>query len=152
TPSPARVDCRPIGSSSTIVALRFFESDLQPERGTASLLLGGLVSDTLCLRSPTATDIDRKVAHRLTEIIGVDLERFGLDVLRAGDDLLMSEPASIWSRDQKVFSIRNHTFAVAQLETVALEELTPERLHAFQQLLQEDFARGTHLISLLILT
>ena len=152
TPGPARVDCRPIGSSSSIVALRYFEADLRPEKGTAVLLLGGLVADTLCLRSPTATDVDRRVAFRLAEIIGTDLEKFGRDVLRAGDDLLTAEPRKVWNRDQKVFSIRNHTFAVAQLETVAMEELPPGRLDAFRHFLQEDFAKGAHLISLLFLT
>ena len=152
TPSPARVDCRPIGSSSSIVALRYFETDLKPEKSTAVLLLGGLIADTLCLKSPTSTDVDRKVGMLLAEIIGTDLEKFGREVLRAGDDLLTSDPRRIWNRDQKVFSIRNHTFAVAQLETVALEELSPEQLSSFRDCLQEDFRKSTHLISLLFLT
>jgi manganese-dependent inorganic pyrophosphatase len=152
TPGPARVDCRPIGSSSSIVALRYFETDLAPEKSTAILLLGGLVADTLCLRSPTSTAVDRKVALRLAEIIGVDLEKFGREVLRAGDDLLTADPRKIWNRDQKVFSIRNHTFAVAQLETVELEELPQRCLDSFRGCLEEDFATAPHLISLLFLT
>jgi manganese-dependent inorganic pyrophosphatase len=152
TSGPVRVECRPLGSSSTIVALRYFETNLKLDRATAVLLLGGLVSDTLCLRSPTTTAIDHDVAARLSKIIGVGTEEFGREVLRAGDDLLFADPAKIWKRDQKFFSVRNQAFAVAQLETVSLEELPQDRLEAFQEQLSADFSKGTHLVSLLFLT
>jgi manganese-dependent inorganic pyrophosphatase len=152
TVSPVRVDCRPVGSASTIVALQHFEAGLEPGRTAALLLLGGLVADTLCLTSPTTTLEDRRAGAKLAAIAGVALEEFGHEVLRAGDDLLVCEPAKIWKRDQKVFGIRNRTFAVAQLETVALEELTAERLDAFAAEVSKDFEGGSHLLSLLFIT
>jgi manganese-dependent inorganic pyrophosphatase len=152
TTAPARVDCRPVGSTSTIIALKHEEHEIEPTSEIATLLLGGLVSDTLCLTGPTTTEIDRRIAVRLAERAGVELQEFGLDVLRSGDDLMTAKPASIWSRDQKVFSIRNQKFAVAQLETVSLRSLPEERLRAFRNALLADFQQNQWLLSLLVVT
>jgi len=152
TASPVRVDCRPLGSSSTIVAFKFFEAGVEPDTCISTLLLGGLLSDTLCLRSPTTTAADRDVARRLAAAAGLELETFGRRVLCAGDDLLLRDPAEIWNRDQKTFGVRNRTFAVAQLETASLEDLPPERLDAFRRHIAADFEREGRLLSLLFIT
>lgn len=149
--SPIRVDCRPVGSSCTIVATEFLQH-AKLEQGTALMLLGGIVADTLVLKGPTTTSIDRAVATRLAEIAGVDLERFGTEVLVAGDDLVMSEPSTIWNRDQKEFSLQNQNFAVAQLETVSLESLSNDKLEAYQELVDADRTANNRLASLLVLT
>lgn len=152
TANPVRVDCRPVGSSSTVVAMNFLERDIQPDRATATLLLGGLLADTLSLRGPTTRSVDRKIAARLSEISGLETEEFGLEILRAGDDLLTADPESIWNRDQKIFGIRNNGFAVAQLETTSLEEVPVERLDALRKYVQMDFRRNDYLLSILLLT
>lgn len=113
---------------------------------------GGIISDTLCLTGPTTTATDHVIAAQLAAIADVDLQAFGLDVLKAGDDLQTSDPSDIWSRDQKVFSIRHQKFAVAQLETVSLASLTPDRLEAFRAELMRDFHQHGYLLSLLLIT
>ena len=150
--NPVRVDCRPIGSSCSIVALNYFEFGIQPDAATATLLLGGLCADTLALTGPTTTESDREVADKLTAIAGVDFQKFSLAVLKAGDDLQHAAPADIWNRDQKIFTVRNHRFAVAQLETVALDELDAERLRTFKACLDSHFRTTDLLCSLLIIT
>jgi manganese-dependent inorganic pyrophosphatase len=152
TKQPIRVECRPLGSSCTIIAERYLEGGIEVDRSTATLLLGGIVSDTLCLRSPTTTPTDRKAAARLASLIGTTVEQFGREVLVAGDDLLTSDPAEIWNRDRKVFGICNHHFSVAQLETVSLEDLPVDRLAAFRDLVAADFEKSSYLVSLLFLT
>lgn len=152
TPAPCRVDCRPIGSSCSIVALNYFEANREPDKANAILLLGGLCADTLALKGPTTTGVDRHIAERLAKIAGVNIDEFGKQVLKAGDDLLTANPADIWKRDQKVFGIRNHHFAVAQLETVALDDLPTELLDEFRQELARDFASCDYLSSLLVVT
>lgn len=152
TLSPVRIDCRPVGSSSTIVALRHIEAEVDIDRPIAMLLLGGLLSDTLGLRSPTTTPTDRRVVHHLAEIAGVEPDAFAREILRAGDDLVTADPARIWNRDQKSFGIRNRTFTVAQLETVVLEQLDDSVFAAFERELRADFERGSHLLSALFLT
>lgn len=152
TMNPVRVDCRPIGSSCSIVALNYFECGINPDAAIALLLLGGLCADTLALTSPTTTESDRQVADRLTKIAAVDFQEFSLAVLKAGDDLHYAPPSEIWNRDQKIFTVRNHRFAVAQLETVALDELPQERLRTFKEYLETHFSSTDLLCSLLLIT
>ncbi len=152
TASPIRVDCRPIGSSCTIVALNYFEAGLIPSPGIATLMLGGLCSDTLALTSPTTTAVDHKIASRLAEIAGLELTSFASQLFKAGDDLRTADPRKIWNRDQKFFSIRNHRFAVAQLETVSVDDLSKELLETLRDELHRDFRASGCLCSLLVLT
>ena len=152
THSPIRVDCRPIGSSCSIVALNFFEAGLDPSPQIATLMLGGLCSDTLALTSPTTTRTDVEIANRLCAIAGISFECFAEQLFIAGDDLRTSDPRKIWNRDQKHFSIRNHRFAVAQLETVSVADLSDDILAMLRSELERDFAKSNCLCSLLVLT
>ena len=50
----------------------------------AGLLLSGIISDTLLLESPTTTDVDRLVAKQLSKISGLDIKKYGLELLSSG--------------------------------------------------------------------
>jgi manganese-dependent inorganic pyrophosphatase len=127
TVHPVRVDCRPVGSTATIVACQFAEAGLKPDAAEALLLLGAIISDTLLLTSPTTTDIDRKVAGQLARYARRNLAVFGREVLRRNDELVDGDPARLVEKDLKEFSHAGVRFAVAQLETVDLGLLTTRR-------------------------
>ncbi len=152
TGNPIRVECRPVGSTCTIVAASYFESNRVPSKGIARLMLGGIMADTLVLNGPTTTDVDRTIAPRLAEIAGVDLQEFGTEVLVAADDLLTADPNHIWNRDQKQFSIRNQNFAVAQLETASLDRIPGDKLAEFESIINSDRMRHARLVSMLVIT
>lgn len=127
---PARVDCRPVGSTATIIACQFEESGIEPKPREALLLLGALVSDTLLLTSPTTTAVDRRAAPRLAKIAGVDLDSWGREVLHQNDELADGDPDKLVERDVKAFTRGEVDFGAAQLETVDLGQLTPRRAEA----------------------
>lgn len=124
---PARVDCRPVGSTATIIACQYEEAGLKPPAKEAMLLLGALVSDTLLLTSPTTTAVDRRIAPQLAKLAGVKLTDFGRQVLRQNDELADGEPDRLVERDVKAFARGEVAFGAAQLETVDLAQLTAER-------------------------
>jgi manganese-dependent inorganic pyrophosphatase len=136
TLEPARVDCRPVGSTSSILALRFEEAGQEPTPAEALLLLGALISDTLLLTSPTTTDVDRRLAPKLAARAGVDLQPFGREVL-AQNDGLATEPAdALVARDIKEFTAGERRFLLGQIETVDLRLLTKERRDALATALE----------------
>lgn len=149
---PARVDCRPVGSSATIIALKFDEAGLKPNAREAMLLLGALVSDTLLLTSPTTTSIDRELAPRLAKAAGVKLKEFGREVLRQNDELAHGDPHQLVEKDVKAFTRGEVGFGVAQLETVDLRNLTAARAEALQVALEHLRANSAWQLAVLIVT
>lgn len=131
THSPIRVDCRPVGSTATIIARKFAELGLEPSAGQSRLMLGAMISDTLLLTSPTTTEVDRREAARLAEIAGVELEEFGKEVLVRNDETLVKSPEELIDKDLKEFSAGAIRFAVAQIETVDRTRLEIEKLNQF---------------------
>lgn len=152
TTQPIRVNCAPVGSSSTLVAMSYFEHSQPIEPPYAMLLLAGICADTLVLRGPTTTRQDHSIARRLAEIAGVDLLKFGTEVLLAADDLLTADPHEIWNRDQKQFFIRNRHFSVAQLETASLASVPESVLQAFEQRIARDRIAKGDLLSMMVVT
>ena len=47
-------------------------------------MASAIISDTLLLKSPTTTEHDKKALKELEEIIGIDLNEYGLNMLKAG--------------------------------------------------------------------
>lgn len=127
TIQPLLIDVRPLGSTASILYDRILEAGLQPSIPIAALLLGALISDTLLLRSPTCTDSDRQRAAQLAAIAGVELEAFGIEVLRRNDELASASPEALVQRDCKHFSFESVSFLAAQIETVDLSVLSEER-------------------------
>lgn len=151
THAPIRVDCRPVGSTATIIACKFGEAGLRPSRAQARLLLGAMISDTLLLTSPTTTDVDRGQARQLARRAGVDLKEFGREVLVRNDETLTKRPEDLVGKDLKEFSSGELRFGVAQVETVDRSRLDEGRLRAFAEATAQRRAReGWAFLALLI--
>ncbi len=127
THTPIAIDVRPVGSTATILFARIRAAQLKMPKHLARLLLGALISDTLLLTSPTTTPTDKEAAKHLADISGVDLNAFGLEVLRQNDELASASAAQLVARDCKEFHHGTETsFLIAQIETVDLASLSPE--------------------------
>ena len=151
TRQPIRVDCRPVGSTATIVAMKWQEAGMALSRAEATLLLGGLLADTLLLTSPTTTDTDRKLAARLARIAGVKLVEFGRELLARNDEIVTGGIEALLERDLKEFAEGRIRFAVAQVETVDRTQVTPERLEGFEEAMRVRRERaGWDFLALLI--
>ena len=53
---------------------------LKPE--IAGLMLSAIISDSLLFKSPTCTQQDVKAAEELKDIAKVDIQKYGLDMLK----------------------------------------------------------------------
>ncbi len=142
TASPIRVDCRPVGSTATIIACKFLEHGKRPTVAQAKLLLGAVVADTLLLTSPTTTETDRQQAASLARRARLDLKKFGREVLVRNDETLERPAAELVEKDLKEFSGGGARFAVGQIETVDRTRLDAARIEQFAAALRERRERG----------
>lgn len=121
TANPIRFMNMPVGSSATIVALQFMENAVEIPQSIAAVLLSAIMTDTVILKSPTATQIDEEVAEKLAAIVGSPVKDFGMKVLsyRGGDADLPIE--KLVTADSKEFVVGDDTILIAQHETVTLD-------------------------------
>ena len=118
TSNPIRFRNEPVGSTATILTGLYDEADVEIDEQTAGLLLSGLLSDTVVLRSPTTTETDEVVAERLAAIAGVDYEEYGKELLKQKSKLGEKEPREMVLGDFKEFEFGSYDVGIGQIETV----------------------------------
>ncbi len=159
---PMRFFMEPVGSTCTLVARKFQQAKMAPEPGIALCMASGLISDTLYLRSPTATDIDRDVLAWLQQFCDVDLEQFAEDFFKVGSALRNCTPEKVVREDCKEFEEAGRRFSISQIEEIgfdlfwqrkselsaALRDLVSQNQYDFSALLVTDIASNGSLLLL----
>ncbi|HEY5512263.1 MAG TPA: putative manganese-dependent inorganic diphosphatase, partial [Geomonas sp.] len=113
----------PVGSTCTIVASLYREHGVTPGGKIASLLLAGILSDTVILKSPTTTERDKAAVQRLSELAGLDWEAFGAEIFAASGALSGYGSAErVVGSDFKLFSQGEVRFGVGQIEVFGFGE------------------------------
>lgn len=130
----------PVGSSATIVTLEAQRLGIEPPKPIAAVLLSAVMTDTIILKSPTATVIDKQVVDYLAGILGVDPTEFGVEVFsfRGGDDDMPID--ELVSADSKEFAYGEGMVLIAQHETTNLESVMTREgeMRAYLRKLVED--------------
>lgn len=141
----------PLGSTATIVTKMFEEQDVEMPSHIAGLLLGAVVSDTLLFKSPTCTPVDTKIAKKLAEIAGVDIQEFAMEMFKAGTSLVGKTVDEIFNQDFKKFSFDNLQVGVAQVNSMDIEGFLPYKKDMLDYM--NKFAEDNNLeFTLLLLT
>ena len=150
----------PVGSTATLVVERFRSHGREPRRPTATMLLAAVLSDTVILSSPTATERDRQVVRYLEELLELDAHDFGIEMFEATSDVGDVAASEIVRRDSKEYEGRaGRRISIAQIETVGrlagrrpelLAELERVREQAgyalFALMITDIVAKGTELL------
>ncbi|HLQ97848.1 MAG TPA: manganese-dependent inorganic pyrophosphatase [Candidatus Dormibacteraeota bacterium] len=123
TQNPLYFRAEPVGCTATIIKKMYKENDISIPKEIAGLLLSAIISDTLLLKSPTCTQEDVDAAHELSDIAGVDLETYGLAMLKAGTDLAGKPVSELISMDSKEFTMGGKKVEIAQINVVDVEEV-----------------------------
>lgn len=123
TAAPIPFVVEPVGSTSTLVAEGCREWGWEPPRGLAGMLLSGLLSDTLVLRSPTTTPRDQDIAAWLASLAGVDFQQYGEELLRSAPGLADRSPDEILDADRKSYRMGGKALSIAQAEVTGFRDL-----------------------------
>ena len=123
TSEPLYYTARPFGCTSTILFEEFKASGIEIEKTEAILMASAIISDTLLLKSPTTTDHDRKALEELGKIAGINIEEYGLEMLKAGTDLDDFSAEELINLDAKNLDKDGTKFVIAQVNTVSIEDV-----------------------------
>ena len=123
TSEPLYYTARPFGCTSTILFEEFKASGIEIEKTEAILMASAIISDTLLLKSPTTTEHDRKALEELGKIAGINVEEYGLEMLKAGTDLDDFSAEELINLDAKSLDKEGTKFVIAQVNTVSIEDV-----------------------------
>jgi manganese-dependent inorganic pyrophosphatase len=139
TSEPIFIRHEPVGCTATIVANMYWHRNITIPGNIAGLLLAAILSDTVLFKSPTCTEKDRRTAERLAEIASLDLQEFGMRVLKAGASIKGMTTADIIGNDIKEFQIGEYRMTVGQISVMDAAEVLSikEKLQHDMELLRQ---------------
>jgi manganese-dependent inorganic pyrophosphatase len=123
TSGPLYYRAEPVGCTTTILNKLYKENGVAVTKEIAGLMLSAIISDTLLLKSPTCTEQDVAAARELAAIAGVELEVYGLSMLKAGADLSDKTIPQLISLDSKEFSMGSAKVEIAQVNAVDVNDV-----------------------------
>lgn len=120
---PLYYRAEPVGCTQTVLYKLYQEKNVKIDKKIAGLMLSAIVSDTLLFKSPTCTDTDRAVAKELAKIAELDVDTYGLDMLKAGTDLSSFKVEELLTLDAKEMDIKGNKVIVAQVNTASIPDV-----------------------------
>ena len=140
-----------VGSSNTIIYYMYQESNIEIPKDIAGLMLSGILSDTLCLQSPTSTPMDEEAVKNLSEIANVDYAKYALEMFKAGTSLEGLTKEEIIKSDFKLFPITDGKIAVGQVFTLDKDRIFDE-LDSYLEKLEEINTKEGYIFTIILVT
>ena len=141
---------RPVGSTCTIVADLYRQAGLTPDREIAGVLMGGLISDTLNLKSPTSTGTDQEILTWLEELAGLTGSEMADVIFSSGSVVASRSSSEVVHLDRKVYEESDFRFAISQVEEVGFEEFWDRCVSLSEELERSRTAEGLDFAALLV--
>ncbi len=123
TSVPINFRSKPVGCTATMIYEMFVESKVGIPADIAGLMLSAILSDTLLLTGPTTTVTDRSAAIKLASIAKVDIDKYGLEMLKAASSVEGKTTDELIKSDFKTYTIGNKTLGIGQIMTLDFEKI-----------------------------
>lgn len=123
TSDPLYFRVEPVGCTATILNKMYKENNVTIKKEIAGLMLSAIISDSLLFKSPTCTEEDVAAARELAEISGVNVDVYGLEMLKSGANVSDKTASQLISLDSKEFAMNGSKVQIAQVNVVDPAEL-----------------------------
>ena len=152
TNEATKIRTEPVGCTSTIVYSLYREAKIEPDEKTALLMLSAILSDTLLFKSPTCTSKDVEAAEELAKLAKIDdIQKYGMEMLVAGTSMSKSSMKEIINQDKKVFPVGDMEIAVAQINTVQIQELA-DRKNEIEKEIEHEIGKYGYSLFIFVVT
>lgn len=151
TLNPIRFRNEPVGSTATIITMRYREEQVTPAPEIATILLAGILSDTLGLRMSTTTDQDKEAVAYLSNLTGIDPESFGKTLINKGLLLNGVPIRELIVRDVKEYTLQGRNVSIAQIMTDS-DEFPQKNKKEIHESLEEFQTEHGYVVSIVLVT
>ena len=150
TSEPLFYYAQPVGCTSTILFELYSSNNIEIPAQMAGLMLSAIISDTLLLKSPTTTEKDKKALEALAKIADVDVNIYGLEMLKAGTNLDKYTEDELIRLDAKKIEKEDIKYVIAQVNTVSFPDILKRKEKIEQEINKEILAKGLSLFVFVI--
>ena len=150
TSEPLFYYAQPVGCTATILFELYTINNIKIEPKIAGLMLSAIISDTLLLKSPTTTEKDKKAVSELAKIAKIDIESYGLEMLKAGTDLDKYTEDELIHLDAKKMENGDIKYVIAQVNTVSIPDVLKRKEKLETEINKEILANGLSLFVFVI--
>lgn len=151
TSEPLYYTAMPVGCTATILSEMYKSNNIEINSTIAGLMLSAIISDTLLLKSPTCTQKDIDTANELAKIANVDINKYGIDMLKAGTDLSDFTSKELINIDSKPFNTNGVKYQVAQVNTVSIDDVLKNK-SSIEEEMQNFMKENDEQLFLLLIT
>ncbi|EFQ9788229.1 manganese-dependent inorganic pyrophosphatase [Listeria monocytogenes] len=144
TSDPLYYRAEPVGCTTTILLKMFRENEVEVSKTVAGLMLSAIISDTLLFQSPTCTEEDKVAAEKLALIADVDIQTYGMEMLKAGADFSKKTVAELLL-DAKEFNMNDNKVEIAQINVVDVNDVLSRRAEVEALMTQNIVDKGLDL-------
>lgn len=141
----------PVGSTNTIIYQMYQDHRIEINKKIAGLMLSGIISDTLLLKSPTTTKQDRQAVKALSDILDIDVENYAMNMFKEGTSLTGQSTQEIFHKDFKEFHLYGEKVGIAQVFTLDIEDVF-NRKADFINYIKHIYETKEHYLTLLLVT
>lgn len=150
TSEPLFYYAQPVGCTSTLLYELYTLNNVKIETQMAGLMLSAIISDTLLLKSPTTTEKDAKTVKELAKIANIDVEKYGLEMLKAGTNLDKYTEDELIKLDAKKIEKEDVKYIIAQVNTVSIPDVLKRKAKIEEEMNKEILAKGLSLFVFVI--
>ena len=140
-----------LGSTNTILYLMYKEKGLEIPRDIAGIMLSAIISDTLLLKSPTTTKMDKEAVFDLSNYLGIDYKDYGIRMFEAGSELKDKTKEEIIYHDFKLFHVEDEQIGIGQVYTTSFNYNEQDILE-YQKLLDSISNNNNYILVALFIT
>ena len=118
TDYPVNIRAEVLGSTCSVLFKFLKEQKYKLSVEEASLLISGIISDTLFFRSPTTTEEDKNIVKELNKIAKIaDLESYSLELFNAKSNLGNVHARKLIKMDYKEYEFKGKKYGIGVIET-----------------------------------
>lgn len=123
TTLPINFRSKPVGCTSTMIYDMYKEAKVTIPKDIAGLMLSAILSDTLLLTSPTTTEDDRFAAIKLASIAKLDIDKYGIEMLKAASSIEGKTVEELIKTDFKSYVVGDKLLGISQIMTMDIEAI-----------------------------
>jgi len=150
TDKPIVVTNDVVGSTSTLVTEQYRRFGIEPTPEIAGILMGGVATDTLLLRSPTSTERDKVAIEYLEKISGVSARTLLDEIFNVGSVIASESAYDVVHQDKKGYKTDAFPFTVSQVEEAGFENFYEKQDEIYAELNDVVEKEGVDFAALLI--